>query len=595
LGSLGLSFWLPQGLTSIFSGRATRKQAARAQDPAGTMETYRNPTEVQMSQLVLPCHTNHRGELSVGQLLKWIDTAACLSAERHAGCPCVTASMDDIYFEHTIRTGQVVNIKAKVNRAFNSSMEVGIQVTSEDLCSEKQWSVCKALATFVAQRDSSKVKLKQILPLTEEEKVEYSVAAERRRMRLVYTETIQDLLAKSIIQDDLESRDCKMKVPAEKTQVESVELVLPPHANHQGNTFGGQIMAWMENVATIAASRLCRAHPTLKTIEMFHFRGPSQVGDRLVLKAIVNNAFKNSMEVGVCVEAYRQEMESCRRHLNSAFMTFVVLDGEDQPMTLPWIQPQGQEGERRYREASARKKMRLDRKYIVSCKQAEVPLSVPWDPSNQVYLSYNNVSSLKMLMAKDTWVLASEINKIKLYTLEDDKFLSFHMEMTVHTDTTQAFLLLSDLRRRPEWDKHYKSVELIQQVDEDDAIYHVISPVLAGAADGKPQDFVILASRRKPCDSGDPYVIALRSVTLPTHPETPERTRGETLCSGFCLWREGDQQTKVSYYNQATTSFLNYVTTNVAGLSSEFITTFKACERFLLDNKSELALSLQNL
>ncbi|XP_078012783.1 acyl-coenzyme A thioesterase 11-like [Phascolarctos cinereus] len=180
-------------------------------------------------------------------------------------------------------------------------------------------------------------------------------------MRLVYTETIQDLLAKSVIQDDLESRDCNRMVPAEKTRVESVELVLPPHANHQGNTFGGQIMAWMENVATIAASRLCQGHPTLKTIEMFHFRGPSQVGDRLVLKAIVNNAFKNSMEVGVCVEAYRQEMESCRRHLNSAFMTFVVLDGDDQPITLPWIQPQGKEGERRYREASARKKMRLDR------------------------------------------------------------------------------------------------------------------------------------------------------------------------------------------------------------------------------------------
>lgn len=41
----------------------------------------RNPTEVQMSQLVLPCHTNHRGELSIGQLLKWIDTAACLSGK----------------------------------------------------------------------------------------------------------------------------------------------------------------------------------------------------------------------------------------------------------------------------------------------------------------------------------------------------------------------------------------------------------------------------------------------------------------------------------------------------------------------------------
>lgn len=45
------------------------------------MERYRNPTEVQMSQMVQPCHTNHRGELSTGQLLKWIDTAACLSGK----------------------------------------------------------------------------------------------------------------------------------------------------------------------------------------------------------------------------------------------------------------------------------------------------------------------------------------------------------------------------------------------------------------------------------------------------------------------------------------------------------------------------------
>ncbi|OWK05433.1 ACOT11, partial [Cervus elaphus hippelaphus] len=493
------------GLASVFSNRTSRKSASRTDsDNMADGEGYRNPTEVQMSQLVLPCHTNQRGELSVGQLLKWIDATACLSAERHAGCPCVTASMDDIYFEHTISVGQVVNIKAKVNRAFNSSMEVGIQVASEDLCSEKQWCVCKALATFVAHRELSKVKLKPTLPRTEEEKTEHSVAAERRRMRLVYADTIKDLLANCVIQDDLESRDCSHMVPAEKTRVESVELVLPPHANHQGSTFGGQIMAWMENVATIAASRLCRAHPTLKAIEMFHFRGPSQVGDRLVLKAIVNNAFKHSMEVGVCVEAYRQEAETHRRHINSAFMTFVVLGADDQPQMLPWIRPQPGDGERRYREASARKKIRLDR---------------------QVYLSYNNVSSLKMLVAKDDWVLSSESNQV--------------------ADPTLPALLppLSSQR----------SVELVQQVDEDDAIYHVISPALGG--DPKPQDFIILASRRKPCDIGEPYVIALRSVTLPTHHETPEYRRGETVCSGFCFWREGDQLTKGLTHKDATCLF----------------------------------------
>uniref|UniRef100_A0A8D0FC15 Acyl-CoA thioesterase 11 n=1 Tax=Strix occidentalis caurina TaxID=311401 RepID=A0A8D0FC15_STROC len=514
---------------------------------------------VQMSQLVLPCHTNHRGELSTGQLLKWIDTAACLSAERHAGCPCVTASMDDIYFEHTISVGQVVNIKAKVNRAFNSSMEVGVDPL--------------ASPPAPALSPSPGVKLKPLAPQTEEEKIEHSIAAERRRMRLVHKDTLKDLLTRSPRETGTVAA-----VPAEKTRVESVELVLPPHANHQGNTFGGQIMAWMENVATIAASRLCHAHPTLRAIEMFHFRGPSQVGDRLVLKAIVNNAFKNSMEVGVCAEAYGQEMSVSRRHINSAFMTFVVLDQEGQP-------------QRRYREASARKKIRLDRKYVVSCKQTEVPLSVPWDQSNKV--SYNNVSALKTLIAKANWALAREKEKVRMYTLEEDKFLSFRIEMSVRITASRAFSLLSDLRRRHEWDRHYASAELVQQVDDDDMIYHVVSQTLSH--ENKPQDFVILASRRKPCSKGDPYVVAFRSVTLPTHPASTSFTRGETLCSGFCIWPESEETSKVAYYNQATPGYLNYVTTNVAGLSSNFCATFEACEKFLLKNKEDLIVRLQDL
>ncbi|XP_056212424.1 acyl-coenzyme A thioesterase 11 isoform X1 [Falco biarmicus] len=599
-----------QGSTSLLRAREPGEQ----EEVPGAMASpspARNPTEVQMSQLVLPCHTNHRGELSIGQLLKWIDTAACLSAERHAGCPCVTASMDDIYFEHTISqpyinppgqrdgksgvcVGQVVNIKAKVNRAFNSSMEVGIQVSYEDLCSGKHCSICKAYATFVACGPSgSKVKLKPLTPQTEEEKIEHSIAAERRRMRLVHKDTLKDLLTRSPRETELETRDGSAAVPAEKTRVESVELVLPPHANHQGNTFGGQIMAWMENVATIAASRLCHAHPTLRAIEMFHFRGPSQVGDRLVLKAIVNNAFKNSMEVGVCAEAYGQEMSVSRRHINSAFMTFVVLDQEGRPRTLPMVAPEPGDGERRYREASARKKIRLDRKYLVSCKQTEVPLSVPWDQSNKVYLSYNNVSALKMLVAKANWVLAREKEKVRMYTLEEDKFLSFRIEMSVHIAASRAFSLLSDLRRRHEWDSHYASAVLVQQVDNDDMIYHVVSQTLSH--ENKPQDFVILASRRKPCSKGDPYVVAFRSVTLPTHPASPGFTRGETLCSGFCIWPESEETSKVAYYNQATPGYLNYVTTNVSGLSSNFCATFEACEKFLLKNKEDLIVRLQDL
>uniref|UniRef100_A0A8B9GR85 Acyl-CoA thioesterase 11b n=1 Tax=Astyanax mexicanus TaxID=7994 RepID=A0A8B9GR85_ASTMX len=524
-------------------------------------EEYRNPTEVKMSQIVLPCHANHCGELSVGQLLKWMDSTACLSAERHAGCSCITACVDDIHFEHTIGIGQVVNIKAKVNRAFASSMEVGIVVSCEDLYSNRQWKVCNAFATFVARRtEAGKAQLKQIIPRTQAEQMEYSIAAERRRMRLIHAEIINDLL--SSLSEYMQYEDA---VPAERTRVESVELVLPPHANHQVSTFGGQIMAWMENVATISASRLCNAHPTLRSIDMFHFRGPSHIGDRLVLKAIVNNTFKKSMEVGVCAEAY-QGGEPLR-HINTAFMTFEVLDQDKKPQTLPRIRPEPVDGKRRFQEAIARKK-------VLKC-------SVP-----QMYLSYNNVSALKMLAALNNWVLTSEKNKVSLYTLEENHMLCIRVETHVAVEAEQVFLLLSDLQRRHEWDPHYKECEVINQADEDDTIYRVVTPSVSKG--GKGKDFILLASRRRPCDSDDPYWIALRSVTLPAYPPTEDYTRGEVLSAGFRIKANGSL-TKLSYYNQGTPGVLPYISTDVAGLSSSIYSAITSCSAFLEENKDSLA------
>ncbi|KAA8587566.1 hypothetical protein FQN60_016428 [Etheostoma spectabile] len=464
-----------------------------------------NPTEVKMSQIVMPCHSNHRQELSVGELLKWMDCSACLSAERHAGCPCVTASMDDIHFEHTIR-------------------------------------ICHAYATFVTQRTSTgkKVILKPIVPHTEKEQVEYSVAAERRRVRMVHDDIIKDLLSHgSNLHADNSAVD--NAVAAEKTKVESIELVLPPHANHQVNTFGGQIMAWMVNVATISASRLCQAHPTLRTIDMFTFRGPSQVGDRLLLRAIVNNAFKNSIEVGVRAEAYLEEGPN--RHINSAFMTFEVLDNHRKPCLLPRIRPEPLEGERRFQEAIARKKIRLDRKYIISHKQGEVPLSVPWNPRNQVYLSYNNVSALKMLAARNNWRLSSEKDKVRLSTLEQKSSLSFRVEFEVDVPAQRAFCLLAELSNRPSWDTHYQ----------------------------------------------DPYVIALRSVSLPTHPPTEGYNRGEVLCAGFTILETNNTTSLISYYNQASPEVLPYISTDIAGLSSSFYHIFCSCSQYLTRNRLQSA------
>ncbi|MBN3317601.1 ACO12 thioesterase, partial [Atractosteus spatula] len=551
--------------------------------PEATEETRcLRPADVEMCQSVLPCHANHRGELGAGQLLKWIDTTACLAAEKHAGVPCVTASMDDIQFEETVRVGQIINVKAKVNRAFNSSMEVGIRVSVQDVQTGILKQVCVAYSTFVVKPvGSQKVSLKPVeIPSTAEEQLEHSLASERRRLRLCNEEAFNNLMHDShLLRDAANRKDSTLK-STESTKVESIELVLPPHANHHGNTFGGQIMAWMENAATVAASRLC-GYPTLKSVDMFKFRGPSNVGDRLVFKAVVNNTFQKSLEVGVRVEAYNcEEWNQGRpRHINSAFLIYNISSAQEQMQTFPDVKYSTKDGERRYLAAIVRKRIRLARKHILSHKEEE-SLSVPWDKNNQVYLGYKNVAALTVLAGKQEWEISSLQPKIRIFTNEEE-MLSVKVEMEVMAPVYQTFSVLSDLRLRPTWDRHYASCEEVETAGDDEKVYHIKCPSVNS---DRGRDFVVLMSRRQPCKEGEPYIIALRSVTVAAVPPLADHTRSEALCAGFLINSTGCSSCKVSYFNQVTSGVLPYIAGNLAGWSKSLEETASSCIEFLENN-----------
>ena len=87
---------------------------------------------VVMTELVLPNDTNYLGNLLGGRLMHWIDIAAALSAQRHSGKVCVTASVDEISFNEPIKLGHVVHIRSLLTRAFTTSMEVYVEVWRED-------------------------------------------------------------------------------------------------------------------------------------------------------------------------------------------------------------------------------------------------------------------------------------------------------------------------------------------------------------------------------------------------------------------------------------------------------------------------------
>jgi len=143
-------------------------------------------SEVVMTELVLPNDTNTFGNLMGGRLLYWMDIAAALAAMKHCGSPVVTASVDNISFEAPIKLGNVVHIEAKVSRAFNTSMEVHLNVWGEDVLHQYKYKSNEAYYTFVALDPNGKPRaVPQLVPQTEEEKKLHEGALRRRQVRLI--------------------------------------------------------------------------------------------------------------------------------------------------------------------------------------------------------------------------------------------------------------------------------------------------------------------------------------------------------------------------------------------------------------------------
>jgi acyl-CoA hydrolase len=140
----------------------------------------------EMTEIVLPAQTNPLGKLLGGQVMHLVDMAAALAAHRHSNSYVVTASVDYIDFRNPVNLGEIVNLKSQVNRVFHTSMEVGVEVYSENMLTGERKHTTTAYVTFVAIDEHTRMP-KAVPPLivkTAEETRRFNGAAERRKTRL---------------------------------------------------------------------------------------------------------------------------------------------------------------------------------------------------------------------------------------------------------------------------------------------------------------------------------------------------------------------------------------------------------------------------
>jgi len=139
-----------------------------------------------ITDLVLPSETNPIGNMFGGELLARMDRAASIAARRHSRRIVVTASVNHVAFNKTIPLGSVVTVEAHVSRAFNSSMEVYLDVWIEDRESGMRSESNEAIYTFVAVNETGNpVPVPPLIPETPLEKERHVAALRRKQLSLV--------------------------------------------------------------------------------------------------------------------------------------------------------------------------------------------------------------------------------------------------------------------------------------------------------------------------------------------------------------------------------------------------------------------------
>jgi acyl-CoA hydrolase len=136
------------------------------------------------------------------------------------------------------------------------------------------------------------------------------------------------------------------------------EVVLPGDTNALGTIFGGKVMQWIDVAASVAGLRHSGGSVVTASIDALTFLTPIHIGEIVVLKSSVNYVGKTSMEIGVRVEA-ESPYNGARRYTTKAYLTFVAIDAEGKPRSVPPLLLENEEDRRRHDDAVARRAARL--------------------------------------------------------------------------------------------------------------------------------------------------------------------------------------------------------------------------------------------
>ena len=309
-------------------------------------------TVTEMVQWVFPEHAGAPGQIHGGRMMQWIATVGTMAAARVARGHVVLGALDDIDFLHPVKVGEIAVLRAQVEAVGRCSIEVGVQVFSENVLSSQRALTLSSHLVFVKVDDQLKpVPVPaQLLPRGTAEEALFAAAQERRRQRVGRLSRRRAAAADIGGEPEEELRWC----------FESSRSVLPEDTLFGHTMFPGKLLMDIDEAGGILSMRYSRGHVMTACLDAMDFYAPISTHEVVRFKAALNHVGNSSLEIGVKVLA-EVPWSGEVRHACTAYLSFVHLGPDLRPCPCPPFTPETEGEKRRWTLAEERRARRRER------------------------------------------------------------------------------------------------------------------------------------------------------------------------------------------------------------------------------------------
>lgn len=305
------------------------------------MADTKHPVEIEKIKRMRPRNANPHRTVFGGEILRNMDEAGSIAAEKYAEEDVVTASINRMSFKEPVETDDLLVLNSRVEYVGDTSITVGVEVYAEDLQNDTRRKTADAYLTYVAQDENgNNVQVPELELETDEDEDLYDDA--------------------KAMKEDAEKHTCRDDLPDPSSwDVEYLSGMRPRDTNKSGKVLGGEILKIMDEAAAVAAHRYAREDVVTASLDTMSFEEPVFTDDLLIVNANVDYVGTTSMVISVDIRAEDMQTGN-QRQTGKAYMTFVALDGSGNPTEVPELDPDTDEDKERYEAAEEFREEILD-------------------------------------------------------------------------------------------------------------------------------------------------------------------------------------------------------------------------------------------